>query len=175
MLSNDPENSKYFRRPPPKGIRTNFAYITDATTADINTDDNGAYNKTRHTTKLYHRENGALLGVRKEGDRYYYNKKKSNRSYLRMYISEEKIISINRKYGKSKSFPLKRIIVAISNSVTNPALPYKCVIYQLESGISETKKVLCHGNTKKIMQLINHTIESQAISCIRQKLWLKTA
>ena len=44
VLSNDLENSEYFRRPPPKGIRTNFFYITDPTTADINADDNGAYN-----------------------------------------------------------------------------------------------------------------------------------
>ena len=95
VLSNNPENSEYFRRPPPKVIRTNFFYITDATTADINADNNGAYNKTRHTTKLYYRENGALLGVHKEGDRYYYNKKKSNRSYSRVYISEEKIVSVN--------------------------------------------------------------------------------
>ena len=107
----------------PKGIRTNVFYITDATTADINADDNGAYNKTRHITKLYYRENGALLGVRTKGDRYYYNKKKSNRSYSRMYISEEKIVSVNRKYGKSKSFPLSRIIVTISNPVTDPTLP----------------------------------------------------
>ena len=56
VLSNDPENSKYFRWPPSKGIRTNFFYINDATTADINADDNGAYNKTRHTTKLYYPE-----------------------------------------------------------------------------------------------------------------------
>ena len=46
VLSNDPENSEYFRRPPPKGIRTDVVYITDATTADIKADDNGAYNKT---------------------------------------------------------------------------------------------------------------------------------
>ena len=54
VLSNDPENSEYFRWPPPKGIRTNFFYTTDTTTADINAGDNGAYNKTRHTTKLYY-------------------------------------------------------------------------------------------------------------------------
>ena len=42
-----------------------------------------------------------------------------------------------------------RIIVTISNSVTDPTLPYKCVIHQLESGIPETKKVLCYGNVKK--------------------------
>ena len=110
---------------------------------------NGAYNKTRHTTKLYYRENGALLGVCKEGDCYYYSKKKSNRSYSRVYILEEKIVSVNRKYGKSKSFSLSSITATISNPVTDPTLPYKCVIYQLESGISDTKKVLCHGNAKK--------------------------
>ena len=37
-----------------KGIRTNFFYTTDTTTADINAGDNGAYNKTQHTTKLYY-------------------------------------------------------------------------------------------------------------------------
>ena len=95
VLSNHPENSEYFRRPPPKGIRTSSFYITDATTADINADDNGAYNKIRHTIKLYYRENGALLDVRKEGDRYYYNKKKSNISYSRVCIFEEKIVSVN--------------------------------------------------------------------------------
>ena len=149
VLSNAFKCVEYFRQPPPKGNRTNFFYITDRTTADINADDNGAYNKTRHTTKLYYRENGALLGVRKEGDRYYYNKKKSNRSCSRVYISEGKIVSVNRKYGKSKSSPLSKIIVTISNPVTDPTLSYRCVIYQLESEISETKEVLSHGNAKK--------------------------
>ena len=126
-----------------------------------------------HTTKLYYRENGALLDVRKEGGCYYYNNKKSNRSYSQVYISEEKIVSVNRKYGKSKSFPLSRIIVMTSNLVTYPTLPYKCVICQLESGISETKKALCHGNAKKDNAI--HTIEPEAMSRIRRKLWLKLA
>ena len=47
------EKSEYYRRVTPKGIRTIFFYVADSTNADTNADNNGAYTKTRNTTKLY--------------------------------------------------------------------------------------------------------------------------
>ena len=52
LLAENPEKSNYYRKVTPKGVRTDFFYVTDPTNADINADDNGAYNKTRNTTKL---------------------------------------------------------------------------------------------------------------------------
>ena len=60
VLTNDPERSEYFRQSPPKGIRTNFFFITDISKtpiSDINADDNGAYLKSRNTNKFYYCEN----------------------------------------------------------------------------------------------------------------------
>ena len=52
-----PEKSDYFKKTPPKGIRTNLFYVTDrsqTSMADILADDNGAYLKSRSNKKLYH-------------------------------------------------------------------------------------------------------------------------
>ena len=46
VLTNDPERSEYFRQSTPKGIPTNFFFITDTSKtsiSDINADDNGAH------------------------------------------------------------------------------------------------------------------------------------
>ena len=50
-LTNDPSRSEYYRSSPPKGMRTNYFYITDSSMADVTADDNGAYLKTRKTTR----------------------------------------------------------------------------------------------------------------------------
>ena len=42
LLAENPEKSEFYRKVTPKGIRTNFFYVTDSTNADINADDNGA-------------------------------------------------------------------------------------------------------------------------------------
>ena len=50
-----PEKSDYFKKTPPKGIRTNLFYVTDrsqTSMADILADDNGAYLKSRSNKKL---------------------------------------------------------------------------------------------------------------------------
>ena len=60
MLTNDPESSEYFRQFPLKGIRTNFFFITDiskTSISGINADDNGAYLKSRNTSKFYYCDN----------------------------------------------------------------------------------------------------------------------
>ena len=52
VLTNSPEKSEYYRELPPKGIRTNLFYITDlakTSLANISTDDNEAYLKSRIT------------------------------------------------------------------------------------------------------------------------------
>ena len=53
ILTSNPENSQYFKKTAPKGIRTNFFNVTDTSVANINADDNGAYQNTRKTTWTY--------------------------------------------------------------------------------------------------------------------------
>ena len=60
VLTNDLERYEYFRQSPPKGIRTNFFFITDiskTSISDINADDNGVYLKSRNTNKFYYCDN----------------------------------------------------------------------------------------------------------------------
>ena len=55
VLTNDPGRSEYFRQSPPRGIRTNFFFITDiskTSISNINADDNCAYLKSRNTNKF---------------------------------------------------------------------------------------------------------------------------
>ena len=85
VLANDPERSEYFRQSPPKGIRTNFFFITDISKtpiSDINADDNGAYLKSRNTNKFYYCENDRTSIVREDiSDKFYYNERLSRNFY----------------------------------------------------------------------------------------------
>ena len=53
ILAENPEKFEYYHKLTPKGVRTNFFYVTDSTNADINADDIGAYTKVINTTNLY--------------------------------------------------------------------------------------------------------------------------
>ena len=48
-----------------------------------------------------------------------------------------------------ESFPLKIIVVTISNPTDGPIIPYAAVLYQTNLTIKETTPVLCHGNSQK--------------------------
>ena len=50
---NEQENSEHFKKTAPKGIRTNFFYVTGTSIGNINADDNGAYQNTRKATRTY--------------------------------------------------------------------------------------------------------------------------
>ena len=112
-LTNDPSRSKYNRSSPPKGMRTNYFYITDSSIADVTADDNGAYLKTRKTTRTYSFIDEKVNTVYGKNEEYYYNKKVAFNRYLKQYIPAEKVVSLNRAYGKSKSFPLTKSVITI--------------------------------------------------------------
>ena len=89
-LMKDPFRSEFYLEDAPKGIRSNFFYITDVTKCPMSTitaDDNGAYIKTRNTTKLYCQVGDETKGVREESGKFYYNVKQSYNSYERKYVS----------------------------------------------------------------------------------------
>ena len=89
-LMKDPFRSEFYLEDAPKGIRSNFFYITDVTKCPMSTitaDDNGAYIKTRNTTKLYCQVGDETKGVREESRKFYYNVKQSYNSYERKYVS----------------------------------------------------------------------------------------
>ena len=71
LLVENPEKSEFYRKVTPKGIRTNFFYVTDSANADINADDNGAYTKTRNTKKLYTIATGQVFIVHRNDAEYY--------------------------------------------------------------------------------------------------------
>ena len=70
----DPFRSEFCLEDAPKGIRSNFFYITDVTKCPMSTitaDDNGAYIKTRNTTKQYCYVGDGTKGVREESGKFY--------------------------------------------------------------------------------------------------------
>ena len=73
-LMKDPFRSEFYLEDAPKGIRSNFFYITDVTKCPMSTitaDDNGAYIKTRNTTKQYCYVGDGTKGVREESGKFY--------------------------------------------------------------------------------------------------------
>ena len=83
-LMEDPFCSEFYLDDAPKGIRSNFFYITDVTKCPMSTitaDDNGAHIKTRNTTKLYCQVGDETKGVPEERGKFYYNVKQSYNSY----------------------------------------------------------------------------------------------
>ena len=83
-MTQDPFCSKLYLEDAPKGIRSNVFYITDIAKCPISTittDDNGAYAKTRNTTKLYCQAGDEAKGVREENGKFYYNDKQSFNTY----------------------------------------------------------------------------------------------
>ena len=108
VLTNDPERSEYFRQSLPKGIRTNFFFITDilkTSIFNINADDNGAYLKSRNT-KFYYCDNNRTSIAREDISRiFYYNERLSRNSYKKVCIPSDKIVKLNRTYTKAKRFP----------------------------------------------------------------------
>ena len=77
VLTSDPERSEYYRQSPPKGIRTNFFFITDiskTSISDINTDDNGEYLQSCNNVKFYYYNNSRSNIVREDiSSKSYYN------------------------------------------------------------------------------------------------------
>ena len=101
-LMKDPFRSEFYLEDAPKGIRSNeFFYITDVTKCPMSTitaDDNGAYIKTRNTTKLNCQVGDETKGVREESGKFYYNVKQSYNSYERKYVSSNHVILLKRSY-----------------------------------------------------------------------------
>ena len=142
-LTDSPKKSKYFREIPPKGIRTNFFYTVNSamplsSLADINADDNGAYLKFRITIKPYYYGKDQINTVHQINDEYYYNKRETYKSYSKVTVSADNVVSLHRTYGKPKSFPFTRTIIKMSNPNNGPPSPYVAVLYQAEH--------LPHGN-----------------------------
>ena len=81
VLTKDPKTSEYFRQSLPKGIRTNFFFITDISKksiSDINADENGAYLKSRSTNTFYYCENDRTGIIREDiSGKFYYNERLS--------------------------------------------------------------------------------------------------
>ena len=109
---------------------------------DINPDDNGAYTQIRNTSTKFYCNN---QNVRKT----YYNEKVSFNTYQKIYVSKEDVIPLHRQHCKAKNFPLKRIVVTISNPTYRTIIPYAEVLYEADLAIKETFPVLCHSNRKK--------------------------
>ena len=92
-----PEKSDYFKKTPPKGIRTNLFDVTDrsqTSMADVLADDNGAYLKSRSNKKLYYCTDGKVNIVYEENNKYYYNTRQSSKSYSKIYVEPDNVIAL---------------------------------------------------------------------------------
>ena len=60
-------------------------------------------------------------------------------------MSADNVVSLQRTYGKAKSFPLTRTIVKMANSINEPMSPDVAIFYHAQQ-ITESAEILCHGN-----------------------------
>ena len=111
----------------------------------LSSDDNGAYLKSRITIKPYYYGKDQINTVHQTNDEYYYNKRKTYKSYSKVTVLADNVVPLHRTYGKAKSFPLTRTIIKMSNPINGPPSPYVAVLYQAEQ-IIESSKNLPHGN-----------------------------
>ena len=139
------EKSECYCNVTPKEVLTNFFYVTDPTNAEINADDNGAYTKTRNTTKLCTIATGQVFIVHRNDTEYFYSKRIACNSYTTV----EETISVRRAYSKAKSFTLTRTVINISYPSDGPESPFLAIAYHTESTTKESTPVLLHGNTAK--------------------------
>ena len=75
-FKNNPANSPFYTEVLPKGIRSNYFYITDTTKCHmyhITVDNNGAYVKTQNTNKLYCEVGENAYTVHMDDIQYFYN------------------------------------------------------------------------------------------------------
>ena len=144
VLTNSPEKSEFYGELPLKGIKTNLFYITDLTKtslANISADDNGAYLKSRITNKKLFSGNDQVITVHEVNDKYYYNKRESQNSYSKVYVSADNVVSFHRTYGKTMSFPLPRTIVKMANPINGP-MPLCVVVFYHAQQITKSADVL---------------------------------
>ena len=168
-----PEISDYFKKTPPKGIRTNLFYVTDrsqTSMADILADDKGAYLKSRSDKKLYYCTDGKVNIVYEENNKYYYNARQSSKSYSKIYVEPDNVIALKRIYGKAKSFPLSRTVTTISSPANGPESPAVAVLYQTTENIAEDAKCLPHGSMKKANAKSYFRTSKDVLKNTKQKL-----
>ena len=169
----DPFRSEFYLEDAPKGIRSNFFYITCVTKCSMSTitaEDNGAYLKTRNTTKLYCQMGNETKCVREENGKFYYNVKHAYNSYERKNVSPDHVILLKRSYCKGKSSPLTRTIILFSSPPEGPASSKVAVFYQTKAKIFNDSKILCHGSVKKRVLLEKPDVRtnSQILSKARE-------
>ena len=116
-MKNNLANSPFYIEVLPKGIRSNYFYITDITKCPMShivADDNGARVKTRSTNKLYCAVGENAHTVHMNDNQYFYNTHNSN-TYTRSYVSINDVIMLKRSYCVSISLPLSRTIVSFAS------------------------------------------------------------
>ena len=132
VLKNNPTSSPFYTKVLPKGIRSNYFYITDTTKcpmSHITSDNNGAYVKMRSTNKLYYEVRENAHTVHMDDNHYFYNTRNSNK-YTRSCVSINDVIMLKRTYCVSESLSLSRTIFSFASPADGPNIPYVAVFYQ---------------------------------------------
>ena len=148
VLVNKAEQSEFFRDKPPKAIRSNYFYIVSLAEnqmSSITSDDNGAYTDTINNNKYYSCTSGKV--VHELDGKFFYNLKGPSNALVKTFIPEHDVVCIHRRYGKAKSFPLKRTISSIRYPANGRTLPYIGVLYRVNGNIEE-KPTQPHANAK---------------------------
>lgn len=86
--------------------------------------------------------------LHEEERRFYFNVKSSYRSYKKVFLPDENVVAIHRRYCAAKSFPLKRCVISISHPAKGPPSPHVGVLYRASDSINECP-TLPHGNAKR--------------------------
>ena len=153
VLKNNLANSPFYTEVLPKGIRSNYFYITDTAKcpmSHITADDNGAYVKTRNTNKLYCEVGENAHTVHMYDHQYFYNTRIWN-TYARSYVSINDVIMLRRSYYFSKSLLLSRTIVSFASPMDGPNIPYvvQALLSNFEWRFSENWKTSKNRNASK--------------------------
>ena len=104
LLTENPEKSEYYRKVTPKGVRTNFFYVTVCSlqmTMGLT-----LKRETRQNyIQLQHGKCFLFIKMMLISDKCYYNKRIARNCYTRVDVPLEETISVPIAYGQSQIFP----------------------------------------------------------------------
>ena len=158
---NEQENSEHFKKTAPKGIRTNFFYVTGTSIGNINADDNGAYQNTRKATRTYSYIQGNVIAYEENGNCYFNKRVSFNQIPSVMFLWKVSPPFIETMQSQ-KVFSTGTVIT-ISHSTNNRISPHVAVLYQTLKPIFESARLLQHGNTGESNSKISYFRTSKEI------------
>ena len=151
------EPEKHLKTKKSIAIRKNSVFTLDldnTTIESMKADDNGPYVYKGTTTKTYFYDTKDCFTVHKYRDddesvSYFYNKREGN-SYVKQFVSTQKIYDVTRRYRQSKFNPgFTNTIVTVRPMSTGRDERYYLVSYKWNTEPTDDFILTRHGNAKK--------------------------